>query len=462
MGDLTILGALSNAAQQKALHAVSDWRGGWRTIHEPYTGAWQQNMEEKRGSLLCYPTLYACLDSISSDIGKLPFTLQALQPNKTWSVVDNPAYSPVLRKPNHYQTQQQFREAWLLSKLIHGNTYVLKGRDDRGVVTRLYVLDPCRVMPMVSDTGDVFYQLNYPTSDNLLPRDYPAENIVIPAREIIHDRLNAFHHQLIGVPPVCAAHWPAVKNMKILRNAAQYFANSSNPGGILSGPAGMSAEDAAAIKAYWQTFKENPGDVAVIGADMKFTAFAFSSADSQLVEQMRYSDEQICQPFGVPPFIVGIGSIPAGMKVDDMMGLYYQRALQKHIEAMENLLDEGLSINRPLGVELDLEPLLRMDPSRRAEVWGKLTTDGIAAPNEARLPFNLPPLEGGDTVYMQQQDFPLDQVRLNKIDQSEAAPAEPANDDDAAQLESANEEVRRLNAELWQRKALASAREAIR
>jgi HK97 family phage portal protein len=443
---------------EKALNAVSGWRDGWRRIMEPFTGAWQQNCEEKQGTLLCYPTLYACLDSISSDVGKLPFTLQQLQANGIWKYVENPAYSPVLRKPNHYQTQQQFRESWIMSKLIHGNTYVLKGRDERGVVTRLYVLDPSRVLPMVSDTGDVFYQLNYPTSDNLLPRDYPAENIVVPAREIIHDRLNTFHHQLIGVPPVCAAHWPAVKNMKILRNATTFFANGANPGGILTAPAGMSETDAAQVRDYWNSnFQgENSGKVAVIGADMKFTAFAFKSADSQMVEQMRYSDEQICQPFGIPPFIVGIGSIPAGMKVDDMMGLYYQRALQKHIEAMENLLDEGLGISRPLGVELDLEPLLRMDPQRRAEVWGKLTNDGIAAPNEARLPFNLPPLEGGDTVYMQQQDFPLDQVRLNKIAQPEApqpeVPEEPEQPDPEEQ---AAEQTRALLAAIEKRFAEA-------
>ena len=442
---------------EKALHAVSDWRGGWRTIHAPWTGACQQNCEEEQGTLLCYPTLYACLDSISSDVGKLPFTLQQLQANGIWKYVENPAYSPVLRKPNHYQTQQQFRESWIMSKLIHGNTYVLKGRDERGVVTRLYVLDPNRVLPMVSDTGDVFYQLNYPTSDNLLPRDYPAENIVVPAREIIHDRLNTFHHQLIGVPPVCAAHWPAVKNMKILRNATTFFANGANPGGILTAPAGMSETDAGQVRDYWNSnFQgENSGKVAVIGADMKFTAFAFKSADSQMVEQMRYSDEQICQPFGVPPFIVGIGSIPAGMKVDDMMGLYYQRALQKHIEAMENLLDEGLGISRPLGVELDLEPLLRMDPQRRAEVWGKLTNDGIAAPNEARLPFNLPPLEGGDTVYMQQQDFPLDQVRLNKIAQPEPPAPPPTEEPEADPEAEAAEQTRALLAAIEKRFAEA-------
>src|SRR5690606_38695045 len=188
----------------------------------------------------------------SSDVGKLPFTLQALQPNKTWSTVENPAYSPVLRKPNHYQTQQQFREAWIISKLIHGNSYVLKSRDARGVVTALYVLDPCRVMPMVSDTGDVFYQLNYPDAANLLPSEYPAEQLTIPAREIIHDRINCFHHQLIGVPPLCAAHWAAVKNLRILKSASEFFGNHSQPGGILTAPAGMTQEDADALKSYWQ------------------------------------------------------------------------------------------------------------------------------------------------------------------------------------------------------------------
>lgn len=436
---------------EKALNPVSDWRNGWRTIHEPFSGAWQNNMEEKRGTMLCYPTLYACLDSISSDVGKLPFTLQQLQPNGIWKYVENPAYSPVLRKPNHYQTQQQFREAWILAKLIHGNAYILKGRDERGVVTRLYVLDPCRVMPMVSDSGDVFYQLNYPTSDNLLPDNYPAENLIIPAREIIHDRLNAFHHQLIGVPPLCAAHWPAVKNMKILKNATQFFANGANPGGILTAPAGMNATDAQAVKDYWNggNFQgENAGKVAVIGADMKFTAFAFKSADSQMVEQMRYSDEQICQPFGVPPFIVGIGSIPAGMKVDDMMGLYYQRALQKHIEAMENLLDEGLGISRPMGVELDLEPLLRMDPQKRAEVWAKIE----ATPNERRLQFNLIPLDGGDTVYKQEQDIPLEEARKNTVDTApEPAPeASPVEEEDTAD-EAAAEQTRALLAAIEKR-----------
>jgi HK97 family phage portal protein len=393
---------------KKALHSVQGYRGGWQRILEPFSGAWQRNVEEKRGDLITYPTLYACLNRISSDIGKLPYTLQQMNRNGTSQAVENPAYSPVLRKPNNFQTEGQFREYWLLTKLTQGNTYVLKKRDNRGVVIDLYILDPERVMPMVSDAGEVYYQL-YIDPLNTIPKDYPSENLIVPASEIIHDRCMVVHNPLIGIPPLAAAYWPAVKNMKILRSATEFFANNAQPGGILTAPAGMSEEDAEAVKQYWATnfSGANAGRVAIIGADMKFTPFAMKSIDSQMIEQMRYSDIQICQPFGIPPFKVGIGDLPSGLGVDGLNQLYYMDALQPHIEHMEALLDEGLKISRPLSVQLDLEPLLRMDEAKRAEVETKLVGGKIKTPDEGRLRFNLAPTGGGDTLWGQNQDYPL-------------------------------------------------------
>ena len=268
------------------------WRNGWKRILEPFSGAWSMNVEEKRGDLLTYPTLYACIYRISSDIGKLPFTLRAMLESGVSQVTTNPAYSPVLRKPNNFQTEGQFREYWLLTKLIHGNAYILKRRDARAVVVDMYVLDPCRVMPMVSDSGAVFYQLKTDPL-NTLPEGYPAENLIVPASEIMHDRCMAMHHPLVGIPPVAAAHWPALKNMKIMRSATEFFANNAQPGGILTAPAGMTDDDAKQVQDYWTTnfTGSNAGKVAIVGADMKFTAFAMKSIDSQMVEQMRYSDE---------------------------------------------------------------------------------------------------------------------------------------------------------------------------
>lgn len=394
---------------KKALNSVEGaYRGAWRRIMEPFTGAWQQNVEEKRGDLITYPTLYACLNRISSDIGKLPFTLQQMNSNGTSATVTNPAYSPVLRKPNNFQTEGQFREYWELTKLIQGNAYILKRRDDRQVVVDLYVLDPERVMPMVSDAGEVYYQL-YIDPLNTIPQNYPAANLIVPASEIIHDRCMTVHNPLIGVPPLAAAYWPALKNMKILRSATEFFANNAQPGGILTAPAGMTEADAAQVKEYWATnfTGANAGRVAIIGADMKFTPFAMKSIDSQMIEQMRYSDIQICQPFGIKPYKIGIEPPPSGWKAYDVNTEYYGDALQTHIEHMESLLNDGLKVAAPLSVELNLDPLLRMDEIAKANVEVQLVGGKIKQPDEARLRFNLAPTPGGDTLWGQNQDYPL-------------------------------------------------------
>ncbi len=427
-----------NISREKALQPVNDWRHGWRVIHEPTTGAWQRNEELTRDNITTYPALYACLNRITQDIGKLPFVLRKLGSNGIWTTAENPAWSPVLRKPNGYQTQQQFRETWILSKLIDGNTFVLKQRDNRGVVTALYVLDPSRVTPLVSEAGRVFYEITYNTANNLLPVAYDGSKITIPASEIIHDRINPFHHHLLGVPPLTAAALAAGKNIHILRNSSSFFQNNASPGGLVSGPAGMSEDDADKLQLMFNNnfSGENSGRIAVVGADLKFTPFAFKAADSQVVEQMRYSDEQVCQPFGIPPFKIGIGSIPAGLGVDAINLLYHEDALSGHIESMENLLDEAIALPADWGVWLDTDPLFRMDQGKKAEVETKLVGGNIKTPNEGRLAFDLPPLEGGDTVYMQQQDFPLDQVRKNKIVDADLKPIIPS----ASETENADDD----------------------
>jgi HK97 family phage portal protein len=182
MSSVSLFTAVAKATQKSLpLNSVSGgWQQGWRRILEPFSGAWQQNSEETRGDLITYPTLYACIMRISSDGGKLPAGLRLLTTDGIWKRANSPAYDPVLRKPNGFQTANQFREYWLITKLTNGNAYLLKRRDERNVVTELYVLDPERVLPMVSDAGFVYYQLRVDPL-NTLPQGYPADNLIVPA-----------------------------------------------------------------------------------------------------------------------------------------------------------------------------------------------------------------------------------------------------------------------------------------
>lgn len=397
-----------SALRQKALTSVASAGGGWRSlINEPFTGAWQRNMEEKADTHVNYPTLYACISRIVQDVGKLPFVLKAETKDGIFIKAPKNKITQLLSRPNHYQTQQQFREGWVLSKLMQGNTYGLKLRDSANDVKAIYILDPYRTMPLVSDSGEVFYQLY---TDNLNQLPEAESQLIVPASEIIHDRCMAVFHPLIGLPPLAAANWPVVKNMRILRSSAEFFGNNAQPSGILSAPGSIGDDTAKRLSEYWNNnfTGKNSGKVAVVGDDLKFHPLASKSVDAQMVEQLRYSDEQICQPFGIPPFKVGIGSIPAGMKVDDINQLYYSDALQAHIESMENLLDAGLAIKEPMSVELDLWPLLRMDQSKQADVESKLVAGAIKSPDEARKMFDLPPVPGGKSIYLQQQNYSLE------------------------------------------------------
>ena len=181
---------------------------------------------------------------IASDIAKLRLKLVKRDAEGIWTEVTNPAYSPVLKKPNHYQNRIQFFESWVLSKLQRGNAAVLKGRDNRGVVNALYVLDWSQVTPLVSDSGDVFYELN---TDHLAGIQ---QQVVVPAREVIHDRFNCFCHPLIGLSPIFASGLSAMQGLSIQNDSTRFFQNGAQPSGILTAPGNISDATAARLKEY--------------------------------------------------------------------------------------------------------------------------------------------------------------------------------------------------------------------
>lgn len=435
---MKLFGLQIQRAEKQLQPVPSAWNWGSRFaglmpwISEIFPGAWQDNVEVKPEDCLSSPIVYACITLISNDIGKLRARLVRKDENGIWSENDgNSPFWPVLRHPNHFQNHIQFKQWWVMSKLRHGNTYALKERDARGVVRSLYVLDPGRVTPLVGDDGSVFYQLS---QDNLAGVE--ELGITVPASEIIHDRMNCLYHPLVGISPLFAAAIAAGVGIKIQNNTLRFFNNSANPGGILVAPGNISPENAKMIKDQWHSNYSgvNAGKVAVIGDGMKFEPLSHSAVDSQLIETLRWSDERICSVFHVPGYKVGVGSAPGYNNIEAMDRGYYSGCLQSPIEEMEACLDDGLGLDGVTnGVELDLEGLMRMDTKTQMEALKIGVDAGIIAPNEGRKQVNLPPLEGGDTVYMQQQDFPLDQVRQNKIVQPSPAPApvaEPGDDSD--------------------------------
>ncbi len=400
---------------------------GWTTlatnIAEADTGFWQRNLVGHRDTVLGYSAVYACVTLIASDIAKTRLCLVAEDDAGIWEEAESAAFSPVLRKPNHYQNRIKFIEQWLISKLTHGNTYVLKVRDGRRVVRSLYVLDPTKVRVMVAPDGSVFYQLG-PDSQGPNTLGGVTESIIIPASEIIHDVMVPLHHPLVGVSPIFACALAAIQGLQIQEQSTHFFKNGSNPGGIIMVPGAIKQAAADEVKNTWETkFKgKNAGKVAILSDGMKYQPMAVNAHDSQLIEQLKWTAETVCSCFHVPPYMIGVGQAPTYNNIEALNAQYYAQCLQTLIESLELCLDEGLELPDPYGTQFDLDDLLRMDTSTL--IKAEKDAAGIKMINESRARLGLKPVPGGETVYLQEQNWPIKLLEARELPAK--APTAPA------------------------------------
>lgn len=383
----------------------------WGLIREPFSGAWQRNMElETRQNITAFSAVYACISLIADDIAKLRIKLMEQdESSAVWSEVRrNSPFLRVLQKPNGYQTRIQFLSYWQASRLLYGNAYILKEREPgRGIVRALYCLDPRLVTPLIADDGSVWYRLNADAISGL------QNAITVPASEIIHDRCVTLYHPLVGVSPIFAAGASATQGIRIQVNSERFFRNMSAPSGHLTADGNIQDNTAERLKRDFESAVSgiNIGRMLVSGDGIKYQPFTMPAVDAQLIEQLRWTVEDVARCFRVPLHKIAAGQLPQVGNMASLDQAYYSQTLQGPIESVEILLDEGLELDqvpdRVYGTELDLDGLLRMDPLTRADRLEKLMRGSVLSPDEARASENLLPVPGGDSPMAQQQNFSL-------------------------------------------------------
>ena len=405
--------------------SVSPSGGGWfNIVREAWGGAFQQNVTlDAPPQVLAFSGVFACVTLIASDIAKLGVKLMVEDARGIHTEIEgNSPFAPVLTQPNRFQTWFKFIEQWIVSKLLHGNAYILKERDARGVVTDLYVLDAQRVTTLVADDGGIYFQLSKDYLSGL------SEPVTIPASEIIHDMMVSLWHPLVGVSPIYACGMSATMGNRIQANSATFFQNMSRPSGQLTSPSTISDETANRLKAV---FEENfsggqIGRLMVAGDGLKYEPMMIPARDAQLIDQLKWSVDDVARTFHVPLWKLG-GTEPTRVSVESLNQTYYSDCLQALIESAEALLDRGLSLPQKYHVEFGLEGLMRMDTAARYDAKNKAVAGGWMKPNEARAGEDLQPVTGGDSCYLQQQNSSLEALsKRDAKDDPFAGAATPA------------------------------------
>lgn len=393
--------------------------GSWSSLWDWRTGAFQQGDpflgESEQRDIMSTAVVYACIRLIAWDIAKLPATIKRMVQG-VWELAEHQWLSALLLKPNYYQGWIDFILAWLFSYLVAGNAYIVKVRGV-GRVLQLIVLDPLKVQVMIDQaSGSIWYRVGM---DPLTP--ISEEDTLVPASEMIHHRYMAFGHPLIGTSLLVRAQMASRMRQGIIETNAGLSSTNAVPPGILTAPEGLTDAQLKELETKWN--RAEAGKIRVVDAAFKFESMQAKFIDSQSKEFAEVGAIDICTACGVPPWKVGVGTRPAGMDVEAANITYFQDCLQLPIEHIEQLLDVGLEVPKDVYICLDRDELFLMDSKTRAEV-DAILVKGIAAPDELRRKWNLPPTPGGDVVYMQQQNFSLE--ALQKRDQAAPAPSATA------------------------------------
>lgn len=401
------------ALQVKSFLSALSPPTSWFRIQEPFTGAWQRNQELELETLLNDSVVYACLTQIANDVSKMDVFLRREVEDGIWERADNPAWSPVLREPNSYQTREQFFKWWVTSKLVHGSAIVLKRRDGRQVVDRMDILDPMKVRVLEAPDGSAFYDV---TPD---PLRGVTEHTVYPAREIIYDVMNPLFHPLVGISPLYACAMAALQALKIQRNSTAFFGNGARPGGILMVPTQINQDQADRLLERFETGHsgDNYGKTALLTEGMKYEIPTTQTAlESQVVEQLREMAEQVCRAFHMPRYKVQVGPDPTYNNIEALQVDYHVGCIHTHVEGIESGLNKGLGLPDDYEVHFDTDDLFRMDTATL--IKSEKEAEGLKTVNESRKRLNLISVDGGQTVYRQQQDFSIE--ALNRRDQAPA------------------------------------------
>jgi HK97 family phage portal protein len=348
---------------------------------------------------------WACVNLLAGTIASLQFMVYRTGADGTRTVAkDHPLYYVLHDSPNYDQAALDFWEIIAAGIELQGNAYASIERRGNGEV---YSLTPVRPDLMtVTRKSNGF--LEYSWTEN-------GARTVKDGKNVLHIR-GPFGDAVSGVSTLTANRSVFAGAMAADTAAQSTFANGLRPSGTFNTGETLSKEQRQEFNGHLQqnfTGAVNAGRPMLMDRGMTWQQINLTPEDAQMLDSRKFSGEEICRIFGVPPAMVGYGDAASNWgtgKEVDVLG-FQKFTLRKRLKRIEQAVMKQLltPADRAQGitVEFNLDSLLRGDTMSRYEAYEKSLKNKWQTINEVRAIENLPPVPWGDRPWGQEQDIQL-------------------------------------------------------
>ena len=344
-------------------------------------------------------TVWSCVWLLANTIATLPFFVYTQKDGMRELARDTMLWGILHDSPNSRMTPVEFWVAMLLNLILRGNAYARIERRKNGEAITLWPMAADQVQMHVLDDGSIAYE--YYIGGNVAVL---SEDSVLHIKEIGNGNIGFARLDYMRATTTEAAN--------AQKEASKLFANGGKPTGILMIDRVLKDDQRKAIKANFADLAEgDTSRIKLLEADMKYQQINLTPQDQQLLDTRKFTVEEICRWFSVPPVMVGHSNVTAwGSGVEQIIEGFFKSTIRPALVRIEQAVTKRVltpAQRATLTVEISFDALLRANLKDRMEIYAKGVQNGLKTRNECRQLENDPPIKGGDELTAQTNLAPL-------------------------------------------------------
>ena len=374
-------------------------------------------------SALSVPAVWAAVSFLSRTLASLPLHAYRTVKDEGPKRISGKLATVIHSAPNPDQDSFKFRQYFWQQVFTGGRGLAWIERAPQGIEA-IWPMDPHHTTIKRINHRIVYEFRN--TTDVI---QYPAEDVIdVP---FMLRSCGLRHYSPISMAAKAIQLAIAMNDY-----GSQFFAGGGVPPLALTGPLPQGAEAMkramADVHRAIDAAKQSDKPIFPMPPGHKLEAVGVDPDKSQMTDARRFQIEEISRAYQLPPVFV-----------QDLTRATFTNSEQQDLHLVKHLIGQWAQAfegevnlklfgrgNSVRYVEHNLDGLLRGDFKNRMEGHGKSIQTGIRTPNEVRALENLPPLPGGDQLFMQGATVPI-----NKAGESQPAPASTDNPDDGVNEE---------------------------
>lgn len=359
--------------------------------------------------------VYACATKRAQSIAKAKFRLFRRNASDDYTELDDHPALLVLDRPNPVETKYQ----WLFRMSLHadltGDAYSYIVRDKAGRIRELWSLQPQYIYIIPNSDGTInHYELRMGRG---------TENISFQPSEIMHYRHPSPLDPYYGASVVMAVAQSVDINDFQHNYQRNFYKRAALPPAILETESKL---DDTVIRRLREGFDsvygggENAGKTLILENGLKYRQLGVNPKDLDWLATNRYTLQEVCAIFGVPPAMLGIVEDVNRANAESQEYTYAKMTVEPILTNIDEQITQDIIKSYLDGSKLFIQhdSTVPMDEDRKASAAQKRLFAGLTTINEERKLEGYEGIGDSGNVHLVPTNYmPLDQMIKREVTQ---------------------------------------------